>query len=47
MTQPSELQEPASLSEQITDLILKVIKPGDVTLGGFGSFWFLSLNRLP
>ena len=41
MTQPPESQESASFSEQLTDLVLKIIKPGGVTIGGISGFWFL------
>lgn len=45
MTQaPEPQQEPAEktpLNEQIADVVLKVIKPGGMTCGGIGAFWFL------
>lgn len=33
------------LNEQIADLVLKVIKPGGVTCGGIGAFWFLFAQK--
>lgn len=41
MTQPPESKEATSFSDQLTDLVLKVIKPGGVTIGGISGFWFL------
>jgi hypothetical protein len=41
MTQSPEPQNDPSVSEQLTDLVLKVIKPGGVTIGGISGFWFL------
>jgi hypothetical protein len=45
MTQESPPPEPSPekppFSEQIADLVLKVLKPGGVTCGGIGAFWFL------
>ncbi|MEP0910058.1 GUN4 domain-containing protein [Leptolyngbya sp. GB1-A1] len=41
MTQPPEPQESTSFSAQLTDLVLKIIKPGGVTIGGISGFWFL------
>lgn len=40
MTQSPEPQK-ASLSEQIADVVLKVIRPGGVTGGSVGAIWFL------
>jgi hypothetical protein len=40
MTQSPEPQK-ASLSEQIADIVLKVIRPGGVTGGSVGAIWFL------
>lgn len=48
MTQESASPEPSPekppMSEQISDLLLKVLKPGGVTCGGIGAFWFLFVN---
>lgn len=33
--------EKSPLNEQIADLVVKVIRPGGVTAGGLGAFWFL------
>lgn len=48
MTQESSSPEPSPdkppLSEQIADLVLKVLKPGGVTCGGIGALWFLFVD---
>ncbi len=41
MTPPPAPNAKPSIADQLTDVLLKVIKPGGVTAGGAGAVWFL------
>ena len=44
MTQSSAPDEKQPISDQLADIALKVIKPGGLTCGGLGAFWFLFIQ---
>ena len=41
MTQSPDPDGKMPISDQLADIALKIIKPGGLTCGGLGSFWFL------